>query len=372
MPWNTPTLRAVRELVRDAVNASLPGADANVPNSVLRVMSDNQGALCHLTLQYVDWLSLQLLPDTAETEWLDRHGNIWLVNADGSTGRKMATLATGTAQFQGLVDGTVVPTGTQLQSGISFPVGFSSANNTVTFETLEDITTSASGLVSGNIRALDAGSFGNLPDGSGLSIYPTIPGVSGLAFAYGLTNGTDTETDDELRARVLQRIQNPPMGGDAADYVAWALAVPGVTRAWASPNEMGVGTMTVRFLMDDLRASDNGWPQPNDIIAVADYVDQMRPVTVKDCYVVAPIKQFLNITIANLVPDTTEAQAEIEQSLQNMLFVKASPGQTIFAAWVSYAIMNAPSVQSFQLVTDTDFVMPAPGYMAVLETILYE
>jgi len=84
VPWTTPTLREVRSLVRDAVHASLPGADANVPNSLLRVMSDNQGALCHLTLQYIDWLSLQLLPDTAETEWLDRHGQIWLVNADGT------------------------------------------------------------------------------------------------------------------------------------------------------------------------------------------------------------------------------------------------------------------------------------------------
>ena len=128
MPWSTPTLRDVRSLVRDAVNASLPGADANVPNSVLRVMSDNQGALCHLTLQYVDWLSLQLLPDTAETEWLDRHGHIWLVNADGSKGRKMATLATGTASFQGIIDGTVIPTGTQLQSAIGMPAGSGSPN----------------------------------------------------------------------------------------------------------------------------------------------------------------------------------------------------------------------------------------------------
>ena len=54
MPWKTPTLREVRGLVRDSVRASLPGADANVPNSVLRVLSDNQGALCHLTLQYID------------------------------------------------------------------------------------------------------------------------------------------------------------------------------------------------------------------------------------------------------------------------------------------------------------------------------
>ena len=187
MPWNTPTLRDVRSLVRDAVNASLPGADANVPNSVLRVLSDNQGAICHLTLQYIDWLSLQLLPDSAETEWLDRHGQIWLVNADGSTGRKMATLASGQAQFQGLVDGTVIPAGTQLQSAVGLPADYASPNSVVTFETLEDITTSANALVIGNIRAVDAGSFGNLPDGTGLAMYPTIPGVSGTAFALNLT-----------------------------------------------------------------------------------------------------------------------------------------------------------------------------------------
>ena len=170
MPWSTPTLRDVRSLVRDAVNASLPGADANVPNSVLRVLSDNQGALCHLTLQYVDWLSLQLLPDTAETEWLDRHGDIWLVNADGSAGRKMATLASGTASFQGVLDGSIIPIGTQLQSGVGMPADTDSPNQVVTFETMEEITTSAFSLAQGAIRALDPGRLGNLEDGSSLSM----------------------------------------------------------------------------------------------------------------------------------------------------------------------------------------------------------
>ena len=101
MPWQTPSLREVRGLVRDNVRASLPGADASIPNSVLRVLGDAQGGLCHLTLQYIDWLALQLLPDTAETEWLDRHGQIWLVNADGTKGRKQATFASGSATFTG-------------------------------------------------------------------------------------------------------------------------------------------------------------------------------------------------------------------------------------------------------------------------------
>ena len=265
----------------------------------------------------------------------------------------------------------MIPANTQLQSGVGMPVGTDSPNQAVTFETLEDITTSAGSLVSGNIRALDPGSFGNLPDGSGLSINPPIPGVSSTATAYNITGGTDTETDPQLRARILQRIRNPPMGGSQADYVAWALAVPGVTRAWAAP-EQGTGTITVRFLMDDLRADDDGWPTPSDVQTVADYIDLKRPVTVKDCYVLAPIKEFIDITIANLVPDTDEAKAEIEASIRNMLFMMAAPGQTIYSAWVSYAIMSAPSVQSFNLVTTADYVMPSLGHMAVLETILYE
>src|ERR1700704_5891589 len=105
MPWTTPTLAEVRGMVRDAIRAKMPGADAMVPNSVLRILSDGQGGQCHTTLQYIDWLALQLLPDTAETEWLDRHGDIWLVNSDGTTGRKMATLAQGSAMFTGVVGG---------------------------------------------------------------------------------------------------------------------------------------------------------------------------------------------------------------------------------------------------------------------------
>ena len=95
MPWSTPTLTEVRSLVRDQIHGSLPGSDATVPNSVLRVLGDAQSALCFLTLEYIDWLALQLMPDTSETVWLDRHAQIWLVNADGTVGRKQATLADG-------------------------------------------------------------------------------------------------------------------------------------------------------------------------------------------------------------------------------------------------------------------------------------
>ena len=356
MPWITPTLREVRQNVRGEITAAL-GRASFVGNSVLRVMADAMAALAHLTLRYLDWLALQLLPDTAEHEWLDRHGDIWLTNADGSIGRKSATSASGTVTLTG-TPGVVVPIGTQLSDG------------TTTYEMLGDVTLGSSPVVA-DVRAINPGSVGNLDAGTTLNFVVLIPGADDQATVIDLTGGTDTETDNELRQRILQRIRNPPMGGAEADYVAWALAVPGVTRAWAAP-EQGTGTITVRFLMDDLRASDDGWPTPDDVIAVKNYIDLKRPVTVKDSYVLAPIKEFIDITIANLVPDNDNARAEIEQSIKQMLYEQAAPGQTIFAAWISYAILNAPSVQSFELMTTDDFVMPSLGHMAVLETILYE
>lgn len=358
MPWQTPTLREVRGLVRDSIRGSLPGADALVPNSVLRVLSDNQGALCHLTLQYVDWLALQLLPDTAETEWLDRHGDIWLTNADGTTGRKVATLAYGIVNFEG-AGGTIVPKSTQLQS---------SAGG-ILYETTDVVTVLADALTPGPVRALDPGSEGNLPAGTELTVLGGIIDVN--AFVVDLTGGTDEENDDDLRTRVLQRIRQPPMGGATHDYVRWALAFPGVTRAWCAPNEMGVGTVTVRIMMDDLRANNDGFPYQSDCDMVAAYVDTVRPVAVKDFWVLAPIKQIIDVNIGSLVPDTTEVRAAIEVSLEEMLINYAAPGQTIFAAWKATAIMNTANVVSFDLLDWTDDVMASVGCMAALGDIIY-
>jgi uncharacterized phage protein gp47/JayE len=186
-----------------------------------------------------------------------------------------------------------------------------------------------------------------------------------------MDGGVDEERDDELRTRVLLRIRQPPMGGAAIDYVHWALAVPGVTRAWCSPLEMGMGTVTVRFMMDHLRADEDGFPRQVDVDRVINYLDAERPVAVKDLFVVAPLRQPINVNIARLEPDTPAVRAGIGDSLREMLMERAEPGGTLYAAWKNYAIMSAPGVVSFFLVNPADDVMPSPGHMPVLGNILY-
>jgi uncharacterized phage protein gp47/JayE len=324
-------------------------------------MSDAMGALCHLTLQFIDWLALQLLPDTAEHEWLDRHGDIWLVNSDGTTGRKVATLASGIADLGVLVPSTVIPSGTQLTSNIS--IGYETTQLVV--GTGPDVP------IPTPIRALDPGSAGNLNPGDTLSVISDDPAIAGSATVVTLDGGIDEETDDELRFRVLARIRQPPQGGAAHDYVIWALAVPGCTRAWVSPLEMGIGTVTVRVLFDDLRADDDGWPQLTDLLAVTNYLDTVRPVAVKDFWVLAPIKQRIDVLIRIMDPDTTEIRAAVEANLRTMLFERAAPGQTIFGAWKVQTIMNTANVRSVDMLDYSDDVMASPGNMAVLGDIQY-
>ena len=357
MPWTTPTLREVRELTRDNISTSLAGA-AMIANSVLRVMSDAMAALGHLTLKYIDWLALQLLPDTAERDWLDRHGDIWLVNSDASVGRKPASFAEGTITMTG-TSGTIVPEASRLIGG-----------NQIEYETTEEIILGAEPTPVA-IRALDGGAAGNLDPDEVLALTQPLANVDTQATVSELTGGADEENDDDLRLRVLKRIQEPPMGGCKTDYEEWALAVPGVTRAWCAPNEMGIGTVTIRFMCDDLRLAENGFPNDDDIVAVTTYLDTVRPVAVKDFFVVAPIVFLVNLTITNLEVDTPEVRQRIVSSLLTMLAERATPGQTIFKSWVCEAVSIATGEDHHDLNYENQ-VMPSPGHLAILGSVEYD
>lgn len=365
MPWTTPTLSQVRTLNRDFVTAHLPSGSL-IPNSVLRVLADSNAGLAHLTLQYLDWLARQLLPDTAEGDWLrDRHAMIWL------GGWKQATYADGLATFTGLSI-SMIPAATRLSAALG--------SGLVEYETISEGQIDATGLVDVAIRALTPGAIGNLEGGTTLMLTSALTGVDGVVTVVELSGGADEESDEELRRRVLDRIRKPPMGGDSDDYVAWALEVPGVTRAWASPLEMGIGTVTVRFMMDNLRIEDGGFPNADDIALVQAYLDERRPVAVKDFFVVAPIPEPIDFTIDNLTPDEATTRAAIETSVIAMLADRAAPGfaingvsqgaQTIYRAWVSEAISRADAVDSFTL-TMSDHHMPSAGHMGVLGSIIY-
>lgn len=360
MPWPSISLKARRQQVRDDIAQHLPGADGSIPNNPLRIMGDAQASLTHDNDLHLDWVARMMMPDTAEGEYADRWGGIWL-----EQGRKPATFAIGPITVTGTA-GAVVPMGARLTGSVpDVTTGAAVTVDVVTTMTLA--LTGASVTVA--VEALVAGKVGNLPAGTVLSWLEVPSGLDGQATVSGsgLAYGADAETDASLIARYIDRIQEPPHGGNAHDYVQWMLEVPGVTRAWAA-QEMGIGTVTCRFLMDDLRAG--GIPTDADIAIVRAYLDKRRPVTVADMFVVAPVPQPFSLTISDLVGDTPVVRANIALELAMMLRARALPGQRIFASWIREAVSAATGEDHHEL-TISDVVPVSAGHLVTLGSITY-
>lgn len=364
MSFSVPSLSEMRALARDTI-ASKFKLGALLPNSRARFLADANAALAHLCIKYISWIADQIFPDKAGEEWLrGRHAKIWL------GGAKAATFASGSVAFSG-VAGSKVPARTRFASTIS--------GDLRSYETTEAGVLGA-GPTPIKAIALEAGKSSNLEPGTVLSLTSSLEGVEASIEVLTLDGGIDAEATEDLRVRVLQRIRNPPMGGDAEDYAAWALSVPGVTRAWCAPLEMGIGTVSLRVMMDEVRAPIGGFPTPFDLDAISMAIDQQRPVAVKDRFILAPVPEPISFVIHQLVPDNLSVKAAIQKNVAAMLNEKAAPAhakngvmqpaQDIFKVWISNAIMQTDGVESFKLSCE-DFVMPSNGSLAVLGTISY-
>ena len=157
------------------------------------------------------------------------------------------------------------------------------------------------------------------------------------------------------------------MGGTRADYETWALEVPGVTRAFVT-QEMGPGTVTVRFMMDD--TYPNGIPQEADRQVVAEHIEARRPVTA-DVFVVLPIADALNLRIA-ITPDTAATRASAEANVWAAVRRDAIPGGTILLSRLHEALSLANGETDHVILSHTANITTETGHIVVPGTISWE
>lgn len=318
MSFVRPSLSQLVDRARGDIAARLPGADAALRHSVLDVLARTHAGAAAGLYGYLSFIEQQLLPDTAEGEYLARHAGIWGVR------RKPAIAATASVTATG-VDGAAVPAGTELQRSDGARYRVSTA------------AVIAAGSAALSVEAVDPGLAGTPAAGAALVFASPVAGVNAQALVAAVTAaGSDEEADDALLARLLDRIQRPPQGGTANDYVQWALAQPGVTRAWATANWMGPGTVGLTFVMD---GRSNILPLAGDVAAVQAALDLLRPVTA-ELYVFAPVAQPIDFTIRAL-PDTPATRAAITAELDDFFAREAEPGGTIWTSRVGEAISLA-------------------------------
>lgn len=348
MPFNRPTLSDLIARNRGDIETRLPGADSALRHSVLDVLARMHGGAVSGVYGYLDFLARQLFPDTADGEFLARHAATWGIR------RKAAVAATATATATG-VDGTAIAAGTQAQR-----------IDGQTYRVIAPAVIAAGSAVL-ELEAIDAGPQGDLTVGTILTLSSAVLGVNAsLTVTAAGTSGALEEDDASLLARLLDRIQTPPRGGSSNDYRAWALAQPGVTRAWVYPGWMGAGTVGVAFVMDQ---REDIIPLAADIEAVQAALDALRPVTA-EVVVFAPTPEPLNIVL-RAAPNTAAVQAAIVAELADFLARDAQPGGTIYRSRLSETISLAGGEFSHTLELPDADVTPPPGHIASLGTVTF-
>lgn len=360
MSFARPTLTDLRQQSRDDFTAEIPGADGRLNQTNLRVIGDVLAAMVHGLYGYLDFIVQQTIPDTAEAQYLERWSAFWGIT------RKAATKATGNITFTGQ-DGSSIPTDALVATAAGDQ-----------FKVTAGVTLSSGSAVA-SVTAVVAGAAGNLDASTSVSLVTALAGVDGTALVTSdaIVGGADEEADASLRARMLTRIKEPPHGGAKADYVTWAREVAGVTRAWAYPGEQGIGTVTVRFMMDTVQSANAGIPQGDaapdytgDLKTVFDHIDPLRPVTA-DVYVAAPTAVDLDITIQDLTTDTPETRAAIEAEIASMLLRQAEPGSTIRLSNIYEAISLATGERYHTITSPAGDKAHAIGEIAVPGAITY-
>lgn len=338
MPFTRPTLPTLIARARSDIETRLTGAVATLRNTVESVLARVVAGATHGLHGHLVWLSKQLFPDTAEAELMERWAGIWGIN------RTAAVKAVLTVDITGS-NGSACPDATEWTTadGVLY--------------TQDGAATIAAGTATITVEANVGGADGNQDNGTTLSLVSPVAGIDSDGTVTGTTtDGVDEESDAALSDRLLARLQSPPKGGGPGDYIAWALEVAGVTRAWEIANGDGYGTVVVYFVRDD---DVTIIPDAGEITEVQNYIDAVAPITA-DVNVYAPSDQDVDFTI-EITPDTAAVRAAVQAELEAYILRAAeADGCTLYISQMNEAISIATG--------ETDHIMTVPAADQVYTT----
>lgn len=359
MPWTRPTILEITTRIEKGIESRLFGSVALLRRAVLRILARVFAGAIHTSYGFIDFVKDQCFVSTAEGTYLDRHGRLWGIS------RLPGGFAEGTVEFSGPAT-TIIPADTRIQT-----------EDGIEYGTLSQVVIGGGGTVQVDVQAIESGEDGNITYNPSIDFYfQLISPITGISSSVLLTTdctgGQDAETDEEYRTRILQRVQSPPMGGTADDYVSWALDVPGVGNAWCYPLAGGAGTVSVCVISDD---EVDPTPSAQLLSDVEAYISTKKPVTAAltvesttDNYGALGYAE-INVSLRMENYTDTGLRQRIEDNL-NSLFAPHKPGENIKISQIWGAI-SASGVTDYEI--DSIYVgfdfydgttdIPLSGYM---------
>ena len=268
-----PTLEEIRASILRDYQTYYPNADISEDSDVY-ARASSLAACAEGIYAHQKWLIKQFFPDTADTEFLEKHAGLRGLR------RRNATYAAGKgATVSGNPD-AVIAVGLQIKTEDG---GF--------FVSTESAVIPAGGSAVVAVRSLATGAAQNIKTATKGSFMAAPVGVSSDVVLNDVVGGTNKESDSSLLERLLNKIRRPAAGGNRYDYKDWALDVDGVEQAYVYPLRRGLGTVDIAI------TADNDVPNDDTVRRAQAYIDDERPVTAKESKVVKPDVTKVNFNI---------------------------------------------------------------------------
>lgn len=230
-----------------------------------------------------------------------------------------------------------------------------------------------------SVKAVKAGSAGNVGSGSITLIPVSIPGINSVTNPEPTYDGFDAEDDSSLLSRYMYSLQNPITSNNKAHYKKWALDVSGVGNAKVAPLENGPNTVSVYIVDTDMK------PANEELIQrVQNYIDpgasgrgEGEATVGAYCTVKSAIEKPLNISlkvsiISGYNEDTVKQNiaTSINEYLKSINFVST----TVSYAHIGYAILNVEGIEDYSelLINGTTDNIELGNYESAVAYITYE
>jgi len=228
------------------------------------------------------------------------------------------------------------------------------------------------------VESEEFGEAVNLDAGASLKLQSPIIGVADtLTVDFGAVGGgTDAETEDSLRARLLDRIQNPVAHFNVSAIVEKAKEIAGVTRVFVYEITPLVGQVTVYFMRDN---DPNPIPTASEVAAVKARILTIKPANTDDADVIvaAPVAVPVNFTFVALSPNTSTMQDAVLANLRQFFDELTEPGVSIGEDAYRSVIFNTvdtvtgAKVSAFTLSAPIGTVAVAAGEIGVLGSVAF-
>ena len=298
-----------------------------------------------------DFFSRQCFPQSAEGEYLDRHAAL------RGLSRGEAQKAQGILRFyldEAATAAVEIPAGTvcMTAAGTAFA------------------TTQAGSIAAGTTycavaaEAAAAGIGGNAAENSIVYMMHAPAGIGGVVNAAAFSGGTDGESDEALRARVMNSYRTLPNGANAAYYESKVMDLDNVSAVTILPRSRGIGTVDVIF------ATHDGVPTQAEVEEVQELLDSEREICV-DIAVSAPETATVNVTAALQIAEGRDAGtvcSAAEEAVRDCFDGKLL-GRAVYRAKLFAALMAVDGVENCVLTKPVQDIAAAQGVLPVLGTL---